>query len=75
MDRPTGYHAKCNKSDKERQIPCDFSYMWNLKNKINKQTKQKQIHRCGEQTDVCQRGEGMDEKAEGIKKYKLAVTE
>ena len=26
-------------SDKERQILCDLSYMWNLKNKTNKQAK------------------------------------
>ena len=26
-----------NKSDRERQIPYASSYMWNLKNKINKQ--------------------------------------
>ena len=22
-------------SDRERQIPCDFTYRWNLKNKMN----------------------------------------
>ena len=38
MDGPRGYYAKWNKSDKERQIPYDFTHMWNLKNKINKQT-------------------------------------
>ena len=32
-------------SDRERQIPYDFTYMWNLKNKINEQTKQKQTYR------------------------------
>ena len=32
-----------------------FIYMWNLKNKINEQTKQKQTHRYRGQTDVCQR--------------------
>ena len=41
MDRPTGYYAKWNNSDKERQIPYDFTYIWNLINKTNKQTKQK----------------------------------
>ena len=24
----------------QRQIPCDFTYMWNLKNKTSEQTKQ-----------------------------------
>ena len=35
MDGPREYNAKLNKSDRERKIPC-FTYMWNLKNKINK---------------------------------------
>ena len=33
MDGPRGYYAKWNMSDRERQILCDFTYMWNLKNK------------------------------------------
>ena len=28
---PRNYHTKWNKSERERQIPCDISYMWNLK--------------------------------------------
>ena len=31
MDGSTGYYAKWNKSDRERQIPYDITYMWNLK--------------------------------------------
>ena len=31
MDGPWGYYAKWNKSDKERQILNDLTYMWNLK--------------------------------------------
>ena len=38
MDGPRGYYAKWNKSDRERQILYDFTYMWNLKNKTNEQT-------------------------------------
>ena len=41
MDEPRGYYAKQNKLDQERQIPYDFTYMWNLKNKTNEQTKEK----------------------------------
>ena len=37
-------------------IPYDFTYMWNLKNKINEQTKLKQTHSNTEQTDGCQGG-------------------
>ena len=28
---PRDYHTKWNKSDRERQIPYDITYMWNLK--------------------------------------------
>ena len=35
MDESGVYFAKWNKSDRERQIPYDFTYMWNLMNKIN----------------------------------------
>ena len=31
MDGPRDYHTKCNESDRERQIPYDINYMWNLK--------------------------------------------
>ena len=44
------------RSVRERQIPYDFTYMWNLKNKINEQTKMKPTHRYREQTDGCQKG-------------------
>ena len=36
MDRPGEYYAKWNKPIRERQIPYDFTYMWNLINKTNK---------------------------------------
>ena len=50
--------------------------MWDLKNKINEQTKLKRTHRYREQTDSCQRGETVGElgdRGKGIK-YKLVVT-
>ena len=31
MDGPRDYHSKQSKSDRERQIPYDITYMWNLK--------------------------------------------
>ena len=40
IDGPTGYCAKWDMSDRERQILYDFIYMWNLKNKTNEQTEQ-----------------------------------
>ena len=36
MDGPRGYYAERNKSDRERHISYDFTYMWNLRNKKNK---------------------------------------
>ena len=33
------YYAKWNKSERERQIQYDLTYMWNLKNKRNKQNR------------------------------------
>ena len=35
MDGPREHYAYWNKSDRERQVPCDIAYMWNLKNKTN----------------------------------------
>ena len=35
MDGPRDYHTKCNKSERERQIPYDITYMWNLKYDTN----------------------------------------
>ena len=43
MDGPRGYYAKWNKADRERQIPYDFTYTWNLKNKTNNQNRNKLI--------------------------------
>ena len=48
MDGPKGYYDKWKKSFRERQIP----YI-PLTCGINKQTKQKQTHRCREQTAGC----------------------
>ena len=31
MKGPTDYHTKWNKSDRERQIVYDITYMWDLK--------------------------------------------
>ena len=36
------------KSVRERHIPYDFTYVWNLKNKINEQTKQRLTHKSRE---------------------------
>ena len=35
MDRTRDYHTKQSKSERERQIPYDITYMWNLKYDTN----------------------------------------
>ena len=51
--------------------------MWNLKNNINKQTKEKQTHKHREQ-NLCSPEwrvvGGLDEKGDGTEKYKWVVT-
>ena len=44
-------------SQMERQIPYDFTHMWNLKREMNKKTP-KQTHRYREQISDYQRGRG-----------------
>ena len=34
-DEPRDYHTKQSKSGRERQIPYDITYMWNLKYDTN----------------------------------------
>ena len=41
MDGAREYNAKQNKSARERQIPYDFTHMWNLKYKTNEQRKKR----------------------------------
>ena len=41
MDPPRGNYTQWSKSVREKQIPCDFTYMWNQKNNINEQTQLK----------------------------------
>ena len=35
MDRAGDCHIEWNKSERERQIPYDITYMWNLKDDTN----------------------------------------
>ena len=59
-----GYYTKWTKSDGERQIPYDFTFIWNVakkKIKVSEQTKQKQTHKFREQSSPYQRGRGSRE--------------
>ena len=42
VDGAREYNAKQNKSVRERQIPYDFTHLWNLRNKTNKQRKKRE---------------------------------
>ena len=35
MDGPRDYHTKWSKSERERKMPYDVTYMWNLKYDTN----------------------------------------
>ena len=49
MDGPRDYHTKWIKSEREKQMLYDITYMWNLKYDTNELfTKQKQTHRYRE---------------------------
>ena len=39
MDGPEEHYAKWNEAVRETQIPYDFTHMWNLMNKLNKQNR------------------------------------
>ena len=58
MDGLGRHYAKWSKSDRERQILYDITYMWNPKkyNKLVNITKMKQTHRYREQTSGYQSG-------------------
>ena len=64
MDGPRGYNGQWNKSVRLRQIPYDFTYMWNLKNKMSKQN----WNRLRDiSTGCCQRGEALGDWVKGVK--------
>ena len=35
MDGPRDYHTKWSKSERERHVPYDITYLWNLKYDTN----------------------------------------
>ena len=59
MDGLGRHYAKCNKSDRERQILYDITYAESKKyNKLVNITKKKQTHRYREQVVITSEGEG-----------------
>ena len=51
-------HPEWSKSDREREIPYDITYIWNLIYGTNEPFHRKETHRLGEQTCSCQGGGG-----------------
>ena len=68
MDGHGEYYAKQNKPVRGRQIPYNFTYMWNLMYNIKK--KKKQTYR--ESTNICQRKDfgGLIENVKWLRKEK-----
>ena len=59
MDGPRDYHTKQRKSERERQIPCDITYMGNLKYDTNELICETETYSHTQRTYMeCQRGEG-----------------
>jgi len=57
LEKNRDHHTKQNKPERERQIPYDNTYMWNLKYDTDELTyKTKKTHRYREQTDGQRRG-------------------
>ena len=51
MDGARKYSAKQNKSVTERQIPYDFTHMWNLRNKANEKRERGRERETNQNTD------------------------
>ena len=47
MDGVREYYAKWNKTVREKQLPYDFTHMWYLMNKMNKQNRDRLTDRAG----------------------------
>ena len=74
MDGPIGYYTTWNKSDRESQIPYNFTYVWNLKNKINEQQNRNKLIDRTNWWLPDGKGIGvLGERGEEIKKYILAI--
>ena len=58
MDETRDSHTKRSKSERERQLPCDITYIWNLIYGTNEPFHRKETHGLGEHTCDCQGGGG-----------------
>ena len=77
MDGTRDSYTKWSRSERERQIPYDITYAWNLKYGTNENFHRKETHGLAEQTCGCQgRGwrSGMDWES-GVNRCKLLPLE
>ena len=58
IDRPRGYYAKWNKSEKDKYCMISLYMESKKQNTWTNRTKQKQTHRYREQTGCCPKGGG-----------------
>ena len=58
MDGTRDAYTKWSTSERERQIPYDITYIWNLIYGTNETFHIKETHRLGKQTCDCQVGVG-----------------
>ena len=63
--------TKWSKSERERQMPCDITYIWNLIYSTNKPFHRKETHGLEEQTCGCQRGGSRIEWESAVNRCKL----
>ena len=51
MDEPRDYHTSQNNSEREKQIPYDITYMWNVKYDTNQDSYKAKIDSQTQRTD------------------------
>ena len=62
MDGPRDYHYYVKKSEREKQLPNDITYMWNLKYGANELISKTETDSQTWRTDLClPRGRGVRE--------------
>ena len=66
MDGTREYHTKWSKSEREKQIPYDITYMWNLKCNTNELIYETETDSNREQTCGCQGGGGWGRDEVGV---------
>ena len=58
MDGPRNYHTQLSKSERQRQIPYNTTYMWNLKQDLREDTYETETDSDIENKLMVAKGEG-----------------